>query len=48
MGEDLLFSTPSSIMKDSMAGVAGLMEMTQSGSTKVLDWYHFADHILPP
>lgn len=35
LGEDILFSTPSSIMKDSLVGVAGLMELTQSGSSKL-------------
>ncbi|KAF5307183.1 hypothetical protein FQR65_LT00699 [Abscondita terminalis] len=36
LSEDILFSTPSSIMKDSLVGVAGIMEMTQSGSSKRL------------
>ncbi|XP_031341439.1 myb protein-like isoform X1 [Photinus pyralis] len=36
LGEDILFSTPSSIMKDSLVGVAGIMEMSQSGSSKRL------------
>ncbi|KAK5647466.1 hypothetical protein RI129_002358 [Pyrocoelia pectoralis] len=45
LGEDILFSTPSSIMKDSLVGVSGIMEMSQSGSSKVLDWFHFGDHI---
>uniref|UniRef100_A0A1Y1NMI0 Uncharacterized protein n=1 Tax=Photinus pyralis TaxID=7054 RepID=A0A1Y1NMI0_PHOPY len=35
LGEDILFSTPSSIMKDSLVGVAGIMEMSQSGSSKI-------------
>ncbi|XP_025832746.1 myb-related protein B-like [Agrilus planipennis] len=47
LGEDSLFSTPSSIMKETL-GVAGLLELTHSASTKVQEWYHFGERILPP
>ncbi|CAH1168854.1 unnamed protein product [Phyllotreta striolata] len=45
LGEDtsILFSTPSSIMKDSL-GVTGLMDYPpQVGSSKVVGWFHFED-----
>lgn len=44
LGDDALalFSTPSSIMKDSL-GVASLMELTNSNPAKVHGWFHFGD-----
>jgi myb proto-oncogene protein len=48
LGDDpsALFSTPSSIMKDSL-GVTGLMDFAQSGSSKVHGWFHFGDNLFP-
>lgn len=47
LGEDtsILFSTPSSIMKDSL-GVSALMDYPpqSAGSTKVHGWFHFGDN----
>lgn len=47
LGDDpsALFSTPSSIMKDSL-GVSSLMDFAQSGSSKVHGWF-FEDNLFP-